>query len=73
VFTLVNKATKEVIEEMPVYSAIRSNNGGFFLLFDGLDISIQDSFVKCIDTTNVVANTAVPFNVYYQFADAVNQ
>lgn len=70
-FTLIDNKTQKLLEDEPLYSLVRSLNGGFFILLDGIEISLQNSHITIVDSTNIVADTAVPFNLYYEFAKNV--
>ncbi|MGR3221390.1 MAG: hypothetical protein ACUZ8H_16460 [Candidatus Anammoxibacter sp.] len=65
-FTLVTEGNHEDVQDMPVYSAIRSLNGGFFLKFKGLKISLTECFIELVSAVGVSADEVVLFNLYYE-------
>ena len=65
VVTLVDNNNKERIYQLPYYTAIRSLNGGFVLMFKPFILNLTRSYVQLTDTTNIAANEVASFNIYY--------
>jgi len=55
----------EFIYQMPIYTAIRANNGGFIILLKPRIINLTDSYIQLTDTTGVSSNEVVAANIYY--------
>jgi len=55
----------EYIYQMPIYTAIRSLNGGFIILQKPRIINLDDSYVQLTDTTNISTDEVVAVNLYY--------
>ena len=65
VVTFVDNNNKERIYQLPYYSAIRSLNGGFVLMFKPFILNVTRSYVQLTNTSNVNANEVAVFNIYY--------
>ena len=65
VVTLVDNNNKERIYQLPYYTAIRSLNGGFVLMFKPFILNVTRSYVQLTNTSNVNANEVAVFNIYY--------
>lgn len=65
VVTLVDNNNKERIYQLPYYTAIRSLNGGFVLMFKPFILNVTRSYVQLTNTTGVSANQVAVFNIYY--------
>lgn len=55
----------EYIYQMPIYTAIRANNGGFIVLIKPRIINLTDSYIQLTDATGISSNEVVAANVYY--------
>jgi len=67
-FTLIAPGNKQEVQTMPVYNAIRSNNNGNVLLFEGIRLNLTSCYITLASTANLNANEVVLFNLYYDFA-----
>lgn len=65
--TLVDKNTKKVIDAIPVYGLIRSNNGGFIYLLNNIEINLTECFVTVNDSTGLTAGESLVINLYYDY------
>jgi hypothetical protein len=50
---------------MPIYTAIRANNGGFIVLLKPRIINLTDSYIQITDATGISSNEVVAANIYY--------
>ena len=55
----------EFVYQMPIYTAIRSLNGGFIVLIKPRIINLTDSYIQLVDTTGISANEVLAVNIYY--------
>jgi len=55
----------EFVYQMPIYTAIRANNGGFIVLMKPRIINLTDSYIQLTDTTGINSNEVVAVNIYY--------
>ena len=55
----------EYIYQMPIYTAIRTNNGGFIVLLKPRIINLTDSYIQLTDATGISSNEVVAANIYY--------
>jgi hypothetical protein len=55
----------EFVYQMPIYTAIRSLNGGFIVLLKPRIINLTDSYIQLVDTTGISTNEVVAANIYY--------
>ena len=55
----------EFVYQMPIYTAIRSLNGGFIVLLKPRVINLTDSYVQLTDATGITTNEVVAVNIYY--------
>lgn len=62
--TFMNRQSDKQFENMPYYTLIRSNNGGYILRFPNFKININTSYVWIGGTTATV-NHALAFGIYY--------
>lgn len=65
VITLVDNNNKEIVYQLPYYTAIRSLNGGFVLMFKPFIFNLGRSYVQLTNATGAVANTVASVNIYY--------
>ena len=65
VLTFIDNNNKEIIYQMPYYTAIRSLNGGFVLMTKPFIMNLTRSYVQITDSTGINANTVVSINLYY--------
>jgi len=65
VVTLMNDKKDQFVYQMPYYSMIRSNNGGFLILLEPRIINLTDCYVQLTSTTNIAAGEVACFNLYY--------
>lgn len=64
--TLVTQSNQEVISQMPAFNLVRSSNGGFITLLNGLQISLTSCYIELFDSTGISANEVVALNLYYE-------
>jgi hypothetical protein len=55
----------EFVYQMPIYTAIRSLNGGFIVLLKPRIINLTDSYIQLVDTTGISTNEVLAVNIYY--------
>lgn len=55
----------EYIYQMPIYTAVRSLNGGFISLQKPRIINLDDSYIQLTDTTGINSNEVLAVNLYY--------
>ena len=55
----------EFVYQMPIYTAIRSLNGGFIVLLKPRIINLTDSYIQLTDTTGINSNEVLACNIYY--------
>jgi hypothetical protein len=55
----------EFVYQMPIYTAIRSLNGGFIVLLKPRIINLTDSYIQLVDTTGINTNEVLAVNIYY--------
>jgi hypothetical protein len=65
VVTLLDNQKNQFVYQMPYYSMIRTNNGGFLIYLEPRVINLTDCFVQLTDTTNIAQNEVCIFNLYY--------
>jgi len=63
--TFVDDTNTEVVQNIPMYDIIRSNNGGFYTLVKPLKVNLTKCYIKLVNTTSVNANEVVLFNFIY--------
>lgn len=69
VVTLVDTKNIEYVYQMPYYSLIRSNNGGFVVMLKPRIINLTDCYIQITDTTGISTDEVVVFNLYYDILD----
>lgn len=69
VVTLKDNNNLEFVYQFPLYSLVRSNNGGFVTLLEPRIINLTDCYVQFVDVTGIAANEVVTFNFYYDLVD----
>lgn len=62
--TFMNNQSDKQFENMPYYTLIRSNNGGYLMRFPKFRVNITASYVW-IGGTTATANHALGFGIYY--------
>lgn len=55
----------EFVYQMPIYTAIRSLNGGFIVLLKPRIINLTDSYIQLTSTSGISTNQVVACNLYY--------
>lgn len=63
--TLLDDNKTQFVYQMPYYSMIRTNNGGFLTYIKPRPINLTDCFVQLTNVTNVASNEVAVFNLYY--------
>ncbi len=63
--TLVDSENRERIYQLPYYTAIRSQNGGFVLMVQPFVLNLTRSYVQLTDATGVSTNEVACINLYY--------
>jgi hypothetical protein len=56
---------QEFVYQMPIYSLIRANNGGFVTMFKPRLINLTDCYIQALSAGTLAANQSVCFNFYY--------
>lgn len=67
VVTLVDNQKKEFVYQMPIYSMVRSLNGGFVVMVEPRIINLTNCYVQITNNSGLSANEVVPFNFYFDF------
>lgn len=62
-FRDINKV--EFVYQLPLYSTVRSLNGGFPIMIKPRIINLTDCYVQCSAVGSITANMTVPFVLYY--------
>lgn len=65
VITLIDNNNKELIYQLPYYTAIRSLNGGFVLMVKPFILNLTRSYIQLTDATGVSENQVASLNLYY--------
>lgn len=65
VVTLIDNDNKEIVYQLPYYTAIRSLNGGFVLMVKPFILNLTRSYVQITDATGISANQVASINLYY--------
>lgn len=63
--TLVDNKKQQFINQIPLYSLVRANNGGDLFYFAPRILNLTDCFIQLTATTNVALNEVAIFNIYY--------
>lgn len=66
VVTFVDDTNNEVVQRIPLYDIIRSNNGGFYTLVEPLRVNLTKCYIQLVDTTGLSINESVVFNFVYR-------
>lgn len=56
---------QEFIYQMPIYTAIRSLNGGFIVLLKPRIINLTDSYIQLTSASGISSNQVLAANIYY--------
>jgi hypothetical protein len=65
VLTLIDNNNKELIYQLPYYTAIRSLNGGFVLMVKPFILNLTRSYIQLTDATGISENQVACVNLYY--------
>jgi len=65
VVTLRDNNKNEFLYQIPYYTLIRANNGGFIVLLKPRIINLTDCYVQLTNTTGVSTDEVACFNLYY--------
>jgi len=65
VVTLKDINNEEFIYQMPMYSLIRGNNGGFIIMLKPRLLNLTDCYIQLTSASGVNTNEVVAFNFYY--------
>lgn len=65
VVTLIDNNNKELIYQLPYYTAIRSLNGGFVLMVKPFILNLTRSYIQLTDATGISENQVACVNLYY--------
>ena len=65
VITLIDNNNKELIYQLPYYTAIRSLNGGFVLMVKPFILNLTRSYIQLTDATGISENQVACVNLYY--------
>jgi len=63
--TLIDNNNLERIYQLPYYTAIRSQNGGFVLMVQPFILNLTRSYVQLTDATGIGSNEVAVLNLYY--------
>ena len=65
VVTLRDNNKNEFLYQIPYYTLIRANNGGFIVLLKPRIINLTDCYVQLTNTAGVSTDEVACFNLYY--------
>jgi hypothetical protein len=65
VITLVDNENREIIYQLPYYTAIRSLNGGFVLMVKPFILNLTRSYVQITSATGISESQVASVNLYY--------
>jgi hypothetical protein len=65
VVTLIDNNNKELIYQLPYYTAVRSLNGGFVLMVKPFILNLTRSYIQLTDATGISENQVACVNLYY--------
>lgn len=65
VVTLIDNNNKELIYQLPYYTAIRSLNGGFVLMVKPFILNLTRSYIQLTDATGISENQVACLSLYY--------
>jgi hypothetical protein len=61
----VDNENREIIYQLPYYTAIRSLNGGFVLMVKPFILNLTRSYVQITSATGISENQVASVNLYY--------
>jgi hypothetical protein len=67
--TLRDNKKQEFVYQLPMYSAIRANNGGLAIIIKPRIINLTDCYVQITNTSGISASEAVAVNLYYDIVE----
>jgi hypothetical protein len=65
VVTLRDNNKREFVYQVPYYTLIRANNGGFIIMVKPRIINLTDCYVQITDVGTITGNMVAAFNLYY--------
>jgi hypothetical protein len=65
VVTLRDNMKQEFMYQVPYFTLIRANNGGFVTMFKPQLINLTDCYIQALSAGTLAANQSVAFNFYY--------
>jgi len=65
VITFVDNENREIIYQLPYYTAIRSLNGGFVLMVKPFILNLTRSYVQITSASGLSENQVASVNLYY--------
>jgi hypothetical protein len=65
VVTLRDNNKREFVYQIPYYTLIRANNGGFIVMVKPRIINLTDCYVQIVDVGSITQNMVAAFNLYY--------
>ena len=65
VITLIDNENREIIYQLPYYTAIRSLNGGFVLMVKPFILNLTRSYVQITSASGISENQVASVNLYY--------
>jgi hypothetical protein len=65
VVTLRDNNKREFVYQIPAYTLIRANNGGFIIMVKPRIINLTDCYVQIVDVGTITQNMVAAFNLYY--------
>ena len=65
VVTLRDNSKREFVYQIPYYTLIRANNGGFIVMVKPRIINLTDCYVQIVQVGGITTNMVAAFNLYY--------
>lgn len=65
VVTLRDNNKREFVYQVPYYTLIRANNGGFIVMVKPRIINLTDCYVQITSAGSIASNQVACFNLYY--------
>jgi hypothetical protein len=65
VVTLRDNNKREFVYQIPYYTLIRANNGGFIIMVKPRIINLTDCYVQIVSVGTITQNMVAAFNLYY--------
>lgn len=65
VVTLRDNSKREFVYQIPYFTLIRANNGGFIVMVKPRIINLTDCYVQITQVGGITSNMVAAFNLYY--------